>query len=55
MYHYEYVNDDQYLYLVMQFEDSDGWITNGSDYATLTGFLLDDTPINGRDTICIVP
>ena len=53
--HYEYVNEDDYLDLVVQFEDSDGWIESGSDYVTLSGQMLDGTYIYGRDTISIVP
>lgn len=53
--HYEYVNEDDYLDLVIQFEDSDEWVESGSDYATLSGELLDGTYIYGRDTISIVP
>ena len=36
-------------------QDSDGWIANGSGYATLIGQLNDGTPIEGKDKICIVP
>lgn len=53
--HYEYVNEDEFIDLVCQFEDSDNWVTPGSDYATVTGNLLDGTNIEGQDTICIVP
>jgi hypothetical protein len=53
--HYEYVDDDEYLDLVAQFEDSDGWIDPGSDYITLSGKLYDGKSIEGNDTICIVP
>lgn len=53
--HYEYVNDDDYLDFIVQFEDSGGWITSGDGYAMLSGELNDRTPIEGKDTICIVP
>jgi hypothetical protein len=53
--HYDYVNGDAYLDLVVQFADSDGWTASGTDNAVLTGTLLDGTPIEGKDSICIVP
>lgn len=53
--HYDYVDGDNYLDLIVQFQDSDLWIANGNDYATLTGELNDGTPIEGKDSICIVP
>ncbi len=53
--HYENVNGDSYPDLVIQFQDSDRWIASGTGYATLTGKLLDGTPIEGKDTICIIP
>lgn len=53
--HYDYVNDDMHLDLVVQFADSDGWIEPGDGYATLAGLLSDGTPIEGKDSICIVP
>lgn len=53
--HYEYVNDDNYLDLVVQFQDSDGWIASGNGYTTLTGKLNNGTPIEGKETICIIP
>jgi len=52
--HYEYVNDDMYLDLIVQFADSDGWVDSGDGYATVTGQLYDGTPIEGMDSICIV-
>jgi len=46
---------DGYLDLVCQFvEDSTTWISEDG-YATLTGNLVDSTPISGTDEICIVP
>lgn len=53
--HYEYVNDDPYLDLVVQFQDSDGWMEPGDGYAVLTGMLTTGIPIKGTDSICIVP
>lgn len=47
---------DGYLDLVCQFLDdfSDGWVL-GDGSATVTGYLLDGTPIAGSDSISIVP
>ena len=46
---------DGYLDLVCQFvDDPDLWLP-GDSMATLTGNLIDGTPIKGTDTICIVP
>ena len=53
--HYNYLNGDDYLDLIVQFQDSDGWIASGNGYAAVTGELNDSTPIEGKDTICIVP
>jgi hypothetical protein len=53
--HFDDIDGDGYTDLIAQFEDSDGWTGNGAAYATLTGYLLDGTPIEGTDTICIVP
>jgi hypothetical protein len=48
-------NGDQFLDLVCHFEDNpDNWVAGG-DTASLTGELLDGTPIEGTDSICIVP
>lgn len=48
-------NNDGHLDLICHFEDNiDSW-TIGSDSATLSGFLFDGTPIEGTDSICIVP
>ena len=48
-------NGDGYLDMVCQFDDNpDNW-TPGEDSATLTGTLLDGTPFEGTDSICIVP
>lgn len=53
--HYEDVNGDGFEDLVIQIEDSDGVFQNGEGTATLTGNLFDGTPIEGTDSICIVP
>jgi hypothetical protein len=53
--HIEDVNADGYPDLVLQFQDSDNWVYSGSGTATLTGQLSDGTPIQGSDSICIVP
>jgi hypothetical protein len=51
----EDVTGDGYSDLVCQFvDDSTNW-TPEDGYATLTGNLLDGTPISGTDEICIVP
>jgi hypothetical protein len=49
-------NGDSFLDVVCHFEDSgaDDWI-EGTATATLTGALVDGTPIIGTDSICIVP
>jgi hypothetical protein len=49
------VDGDGYLDLVCQFrDDSTAW-SEGSDSATLTGKLLDNTPFKGTDSICLKP
>jgi hypothetical protein len=53
--HYDYVNGDNYLDLIVQFQDSDEWIVSGNGYANVTGELSNGTPIEGKDSICIVP
>jgi probable HAF family extracellular repeat protein len=53
--HIENVNGDEYADLVVQFQDSDGWISPGNGTTTLTGQLSDGTQIQGSDSICIVP
>ena len=51
--HYEDVNGDRFVDLVVQIEDVDGVFQRGTTVATLTGRLLDGTPIEGQDTVCI--
>jgi len=50
-----YSNGDAYLDLVCHFEDdADNW-SAGSETATLTGMLLDNSEFEGTDSICVVP
>ena len=53
--HYEDVNGDEYIDIILQFEDSDSWMILENAEAKLTGKLLEGTAIQGSDTICIVP
>ena len=53
--HYEDVNGDGFIDLVLQIEDVAGTFASGNGIATLTGQLFDGTPIAGSDDICIVP
>jgi serine-aspartate repeat-containing protein C/D/E len=53
--HIEYVNGDEYPDLVVQFQDTENLVAIGNGTATLTGELLNGTPIEGSDSICIVP
>lgn len=55
MAHYEYVDDDDFIDLIVQIEDFDGVFSEGDTIATITGNLFDGTPIQGTDSICIVP
>jgi hypothetical protein len=51
----EDVDGDGYLDLVCQYrDDSNAWAP-GNEEATLTGELLDGTPIRGTDSICLKP
>lgn len=53
---YEDVNGDGFMDLVVKIEDVDGTFTQGSGYATLTGFLYAEfggNPIEGVGDICI--
>jgi hypothetical protein len=52
---HENVDGDEYPDLVVQFQDSDYWVAGGDGTATLTGQLSDGTPIEGSDSIYIVP
>jgi hypothetical protein len=52
---FEYSNADSYIDLVCHFEDDAGYWIGGGDIGTVTGLLLDDTPFEGADSICIVP
>ena len=51
---FEFRNDDDLLDALVQFDDNGHWKGTG-DTATLTGMLLDETPIEGTDSICIAP
>lgn len=56
--HAEDVNGDGRQDLVLQIEDADAAFSPGHGVATLTGNLLPDfggTPIEGSDSVCIVP
>ena len=50
----EDVNGDCIDDLVVKIEDVDGTFISGSGTATLTGALLDGTPFEGADSICVV-
>ncbi len=51
----EFSNEDEYWDLVCQFEGAPNIWSADEGVATLTGMLLDGTPIEGSDSICIVP
>ncbi len=53
--HYEDVNYDGYTDLVVQIDDGNAVLADDAATATVTGYLLDGTPIEGTDSICIVP
>jgi hypothetical protein len=53
--HYEDVDSDGYDDLVVQIEDDDLVFEEGDTTATVTGNLNNGMPIQGSDTICIVP
>ena len=53
--HIKDVNTDGFDDLVVQIEDSDGVFLAGDTVATLTATLIDLTPIEGSDALCIVP
>jgi len=52
---YNDVNGDGYVDIVCQFVDAPTAWEPGDGEATLTGYLIDGTPIQGSDSICIVP
>lgn len=52
---FEDANADSFLDLVCHFEDQPENWTGGLDEVVLAGSLLDGTPIEGTDSICIVP
>jgi len=49
------VNGDGYSDLVCQFEDDNSAWAPGNEEASLTGELLDGSPIKGTDSICLKP
>jgi hypothetical protein len=49
------VNGDGYEDLVVQIEDTDGTFMEGVTTATVTGNLFSGRPIEGTDSICLVP
>jgi hypothetical protein len=52
----EYSNGDEFLDLVCHFEDDPSeWLVDSNEKAILTGELVDGTPFEGTDSICIVP
>jgi hypothetical protein len=52
--HFQDIDEDGFLDLVVHFEDSTGWQTPGSDYAILTGNIVNGPSIEGFDLIVIV-
>ena len=50
-----YLNEDEYLDLVCQFEDDAANWEVGNGEASLTGSLYDGIPFEGADSICVVP
>ena len=55
MSHFDDVNGDGLTDLVVQLEDTDGVFTEGTAMAVINGALNNGTPIEGTDSICIVP
>ncbi len=53
--HLEDVNGDGLEDLVVQIVDQDGTFAEGATMASVTGSLSNGTPIEGSDSICIVP
>jgi len=52
---YEDWNEDGYIDLVCQFVDDPTLWSPADGQAILTGYLIDGTPIEGSDSICVVP
>ena len=56
--HYDDINSDGIIDLMVQIQDSDGSLSEGQGTALVTGKLTDACggfPIVGEDSICIVP
>ena len=53
--HFDDVNQDGFLDLVMHIEDLDGAFEPGTSLALLQGQLYDGTAFEGTDEVCIVP
>jgi Lectin C-type domain len=53
--HIEDVNGDGFNDLILQIQDQDGMLQEGSGTVILTGALTDGTLFAGTDSICIVP
>ena len=51
----DYSNEDTYLDLVCHFEDDAANWDAGDGEATLTGNLINGAPVEGIDSICVVP
>ena len=47
-------NNDEHLDLVCHFDMSSAWMSEAGE-ATLSGELMDGTPISGGDAVCLVP
>ncbi len=54
LYHYEDVNGDGYVDLVVQIQDEVGVFEPGEGVATVTGQLIDGRNFEGSDSIKIV-
>lgn len=53
--HYGYVNDDQYIDLVLKFSNQEDAFAKNAEQAVLKGSLFDSTAITGVDSISITP
>ena len=51
--HFDDVNGDGFMDLIVQIQDQDGVFQAGTTVATLTGELVDGTLIQGTDIVCI--